>query len=111
MNKLHWQYSRDSLNKCIWLGSKHNIFCTLFSSQHTHYPWTKFIGIPPPKANRQNDVYEEIVDILLWTWKYLGKGNYIGINCDKGHRKGDGHFPKIVSWSCQTREKSMKILI
>ena len=51
------------------------------------------------------------MEIIIWSKEQLKEADNVFISCDKRHRKGAGHFPKIISWYCKNNDELMSIIL
>ena len=57
----------------------------------------QFVHFYPPVKLLHKFIQGETVEIMLWFEEKLREADTVFISCDKEHRKGEGHFPEILS--------------
>ena len=59
----------------------------------------------PSASHLQKCIMDYAVDCLIEVTEDLQKAEHVFLTCDKGNKKGLGHFVKILSWWDDTLEK------
>jgi hypothetical protein len=59
----------------------------------------------PSAAHLSKCITNYAVDCLIEVAEELNKAQYVALSCDKGNKKGVGHFVKVLSWWDEIMEK------